>query len=74
MYSEDGKAGYPGTLHISAKLSLSPVSGELKIEYTGMTTQKTPIDISNNILINLAGHETGTILRKIVSGSFIIDS
>lgn len=73
MYSEDGKAGYPGTLNVAAKLSLSPVSGELKIEYSGMSTRKTPVDISNNILINLAGHETGMILITIFYGHSFIE-
>ena len=59
MISKDGDSGYPGSLSIAAKLSLSPISGELRIEYSGMSTKKTPIDISNNILLNLAGHNKG---------------
>ena len=59
MDSKDGEAGYPGALNIAAKLSLSPINGELKIEYSGMSTRKTPIDISNNVLFNLAGHSKG---------------
>ena len=62
MLSKDGDAGYPGDLNIAAKVSLSPISGELKIQYSGMSTKKTPIDVSNNILFNLAGHKTGKIL------------
>ena len=73
MYSEDGKAGYPGTLNVAAKLSLSPVSGEFKIEYSGMTTRRTPVDISNNILINLAGHAKGMILLNKITYYSIID-
>ena len=59
MISNDGDDGYPGSLSIAAKLSLSPISGELRFEYSGMSTKKTPIDISNNILLNLAGHNKG---------------
>ena len=59
MISKDGDSGYPGSISIAAKLSLSPISGELRIEYSGMSTKKTPIDISNNILLNLAGHNKG---------------
>ena len=62
MISNDGDDGYPGSLNIAAKLSLSPISGELRIEYSGMSTKKTPIDISNNILLNLAGHNKGIYL------------
>ena len=58
-YSTDPDAGYPGALNVAMKLMLSPISGELKIEYSGMSTRKTPIDISNNVLINLAGHKKG---------------
>ena len=61
MDSNERKGGYPGTLNVAMKLTLSPVSGEFKIEYSGMGTKKTPIDISNNILMNLAGHKTGKI-------------
>ena len=61
MDSKEEKDGYPGTLNVAMKLTLSPVSGDLKIVYSGMSTKKTPIDISNNILINLAGHKTGKI-------------
>ena len=60
-YSTARDGGYPGSLNVAMKLTLSPVSGELKIEYTGMTTKKTPIDISNNIMMNLAGHKSGNI-------------
>ena len=60
-YSTKRDGGYPGSLNVAMKLTLSPVSGELKIEYTGMTTKKTPIDISNNIMMNLAGHKSGNI-------------
>ena len=74
MHSEDGKAGYPGTLNIAAKLSLSPISGELKIEYSGMSTKRTPIDISNNILLNLAGHKSGIIWINIFTLSIYVIS
>ena len=57
--TDDG--GYPGSLNVAMKLELSPISGELKIEYSGMSTKETPIDISNNIFINLAGHKEGKI-------------
>ena len=62
MHSKDGDSGYPGELNIAAQISLSPISGELKIQYSGMTTEKTPIDVSSNVLFNLAGHKTGNIL------------
>ena len=58
--SKEQTSGYPGNLNVAAKISLSPISGELKIEYSGMTTDMTPIDISSSLLLNLAGHETGT--------------
>ena len=67
MISNDGDDGYPGSLSIAAKLSLSPISGELRVEYSGMSTKKTPIDISNNILLNLAGHNKGIRCGKTVS-------
>ena len=62
MHSKDGDAGYPGDMNVAARISLSPISGELKIQYSGMSTKKTPIDVSNNILFNLAGHKTGKLL------------
>ena len=67
MDSKDLEEGYPGALNIAAKLSLSPINGELKIEYSGMSTRKTPIDISNNVLFNLAGHSKGINFLRLTS-------
>ena len=75
--STEQDGGYPGSLNVAMKLTLSPVSGELKIEYTGMTTKKTPIDISNNIMMNLAGHKSGNsfaILQKHTNAFQIINN
>ena len=57
--SADGTEGYPGNLVAYARYSLSPVSGEVKVEYWGMADKTTPINLSNHIYLNLAGHNKG---------------
>ena len=59
LLSPDGDQGYPGNLNAFARYSLSPVSGELKVEYWGIPDKKTPINLSNHVYLNLAGHNKG---------------
>jgi aldose 1-epimerase len=59
LLSPDGDQGYPGNLNAFARYSLSPVSGEVKVEYWGIPDKKTPINLSNHVYLNLAGHNKG---------------
>ncbi len=62
LLSPDGDQGYPGNLNAFARYSLSPVSGDLKVEYWGIPDKKTPINLSNHVYLNLAGHNKGLYL------------
>lgn len=53
--SKDGEEGYPGTFHIRTTFHLT-CKNELIIDYVGMTSKPTPVNISSNMFFNLAGH------------------
>ena len=59
LYSPDGEEGYPGHVVVSAKFTLSPDTGDFSVVYTAMPSQKTPINLAQNIFFNLAGHGKG---------------
>lgn len=52
--TKDGDEGYPGTLLIQARFSLTQ-NNELRINYTARSTLPCPCNISNRIYLNLAG-------------------
>ena len=56
---EGTSAGYPGDLEVTVKYTLS--GGELGIEYTATCTKETPINLTNHVYFNLAGHDSGDI-------------
>ncbi len=53
--SEDGENGFPGKLHIEVIYTLTN-NNELIISYTGITTKKTVINLSQRLLVNLSGN------------------
>ena len=57
--SQDKDQGYPGNVVVFAKYSLSPVSGDVRVQYWGVPDKKTPINLSNHVYLNLAGHNKG---------------
>ncbi|MCL2222739.1 MAG: galactose mutarotase [Oscillospiraceae bacterium] len=56
---EGTAAGYPGDLEVTVKYTLS--GGELGIEYTATCTKDTPINLTNHVYFNLAGHDAGDV-------------
>lgn len=56
--SGDGDQGYPGDVLAQVKYTLDG-SGGLKIDFEAMTTQATPINMTNHCFFNLAGHAAG---------------
>jgi len=53
--SHDGEEGYPGTFQVRIMFWLT-CENELVIDYTGMTSKPTPVNITSNMFFNLAGH------------------
>lgn len=53
--SKDGEEGYPGIFHARITYSLT-CKNELIIDYVGMTSKSTPVNITSNMFFNLAGH------------------
>jgi aldose 1-epimerase len=57
IISPDGEEGYPGTLKVTLTYSLNE-EGELRLDYTAETDQKTIINLTNHSYFNLAGSGT----------------
>lgn len=53
--SNDGEEGYPGTFQARMTFHLT-CKNELVIDYAGMTSKSTPVNIATNMFFNLAGH------------------
>ncbi len=58
--SRDGEEGYPGTLTVEMKYSLTP-DNAFRIEYTATTDQPTVLNLTHHSFFNLHGAGNGTI-------------
>jgi len=59
--SQDGEEGYPGTLKVRVRYTITP-DMELKISYFAETDRPTPINLTHHGYFNLKGAGTGDIL------------
>ena len=55
--SADGEEGYPGTLNVCVKYTLTSRAG-VKIEYSAVTDAPTPVNLTNHVYFNLSGSRT----------------
>ena len=60
LVSPDGDQGFPGTLTLTIKYSLS--DGSLRLDYTASTDKTTVVNVTNHAYFNLAGEQSASIL------------
>lgn len=61
LVSPDGDMGFPGTLTVSVRYSLS--GGRLRLDYTATTDKTTVVNVTNHAYFNLAGEDSQSILE-----------
>jgi len=63
--SADMEEGFPGTLKASVTYTLTD-DNELELEYTAVSDQPTPINLTNHAYFNLSGAGSGNILDHLL--------
>src|SRR5690606_19135797 len=60
--SPDGEEGYPGTCDVAVTYTLADDALTLGVTYEATSDAPTPINLSQHVYFNLAGHDRGSIL------------
>ena len=58
--SPDGEEGYPGTVDVSVKYTVTP-DNVWRVEYTATTDKATPVNMTQHVYFNFKGEAGGTI-------------
>lgn len=59
LVSEDGDEGYPGTLTVTARYTLT--GNQLSLSMRAQSTKATPVSLAQHSYFNLAGHHSGSV-------------
>ncbi|MCL2472266.1 MAG: galactose mutarotase [Treponema sp.] len=62
---DNGEGGFPGGMDVSVTYSLDE-KGNLSIFYETMPEEDTPINMTNHVYFNLAGHGAGSVANHIL--------
>ena len=66
LHSPDGDQGYPGTLDMHVTYELTE-DNELRLMYDAVPDQDTIINMTNHSYFNLDGHDSGNVLKELVT-------
>lgn len=66
LHSPDGDQGYPGTLDMHVTYELKE-DNELRLIYDAVPDQDTIINMTNHSYFNLDGHDSGNVLKELVT-------
>lgn len=61
--SADGEGGFPGNCHVSVTYTVTP-DRALVVDYAAEADAPTPINLSQHVYFNLAGHDAGDVLSQ----------
>jgi len=62
---DNGEGGFPGGMDVSVTYTLD-VKGNLRLFYEAMPEEDTPINFTNHVYFNLAGHGSGSVADQIL--------
>ncbi len=64
LHSPDGDQGFPGTVDVEVKYTLT--GNSIVIDYFAKPDADTPINMTNHSYFNLSGHESGSVREHIL--------
>ena len=62
---DGGEGGFPGAMDVSLSYSLDG-AGNFKLHYEALPERDTPINFTNHVYFNLAGHQTGSVKDQLL--------
>ena len=65
LHSPDMEEGYPGAVDVTVTYELS--GSTLSLRYDAVSSQDTPLNLTNHSYFNLAGHGSGSAMEQVIS-------